>query len=415
MSAVLWESDTRSRCEWGQDMISSRLCPICSSGNYEVLFHNTIDSFDGSTFNVDIKVVCCSNCSFVYNDIDNTSIDRFYQNETFYSGESGFGIGGSTPADLNRYGKYVEIFDSISISKEAAIADVGCAKGGFLAFLKQLGFSSLQGVEIDPKCAEYACTHYELNVATGTVDNLPFTDGSRDILIYNHVLEHLYDPLLALAEANRVLSEDGIVFVEVPNAGRYEDGRIFDFYWFCMREHINHFDFPHLTMLMEAAGFERIYELQSLMPYNSASHYPSLCTLFRKSNTVVTEHKANHLDLSNGVRRYIEIEEDFVTTHRCQLSKLVASGRPVYVWGIGLEFFSLYVFSELRKCNLRYLVDKNPAKQLKTVGGLNITSPECLKFAPPDAVVVITSVFNKEEMLGHLKSISFAGEIITFD
>ncbi|MDG4474798.1 class I SAM-dependent methyltransferase [Thiovibrio frasassiensis] len=315
---------------------------------------------------------------------------------------------------MNRYEKYVEIFDSNSISKEAAIADVGCAKGGFLAFLKQRGFSSLQGVEIDPKCAEYARTHYELDVATGTVDNLPFTDGSRDILIYNHVLEHLYDPLRALAEANRVLAEDGIVFVEVPNAGRYEDGRIFDFYWFCMREHINHFDLSHLTMLMEAAGFERIYECQSLMPYNSTANYPSLCVLFCKSKNVASGYGADTLGLSNSVRRYIDAEEDFLEIHRDQVSKLAASGRPVYVWGIGIEFFSLYSLAGLRDCNLRYLVDKNPAKQLKTVGGLSIISPECLSSAPLDSVVVIASVFNKDDMVNNLVSMSYPIGFITF-
>jgi SAM-dependent methyltransferase len=397
------------------NMRSSRQCPICFDNKHEVLFHNPVASFDDSTFNVDIKIVRCGNCSFVYNDIDNTNIERFYQNESLYSGESGFGIGGSTPADLNRYNKYIEILDSISISKEASITDVGCAKGGFLAFLKQHGFSNLKGVEIDQKCVEYARNHFELDVATGTVTSLPYNDGSIDLLIYNHVLEHLYDPLLALAEANRVLKDDGIVFVEVPNADRYEDGRIFDFYWFCMREHINHFDIEHMTMLMESEGFETIYEFQSLMPYNSASHYPSLCALFRKSNIVASEHIANPSKLGNCVCRYIETEKNFLKTSRDQVSKLVMSGRPVYVWGIGLEFFSLYSLCDLRNCNLHYLVDKNPAKQGKTIGGLEITSPDCLEAAPSDAVVVITSVFNKVEMLGYLKSIHFAGDVITFE
>jgi 2-polyprenyl-3-methyl-5-hydroxy-6-metoxy-1,4-benzoquinol methylase len=397
------------------NMKSSRKCPICSDDKHEVLFHNRVDSFDDSTFNVDIKIVRCGKCSFVYNDIDSTNIERFYQNESLYSGESGFGIGGSTPADLNRYKQYIDILDWISITKEAAIVDVGCAKGGFLLFLKQHGFSHLNGVEIDHKCVEYARRHYELNVSTGTVNCLPRDNGSMDLLIYNHVLEHLYDPLLALAEAKRVLKDDGILFVEVPNAGRYEDGRIFDFYWFCMREHINHFDLAHLTMLMESAGFERIYELQSLMPYNSTAHYPSLCALFRNTNAVATEHKANRSELCNSIRRYVETEEDSLKIRRDQMATLASCGRPVYVWGIGLEFFSLYSLSDLRNCNLRYLVDKNPAKQGKTIGGVQITSLECLDAASSDAVVVITSVFNKVDMLNHIKSFHFSGDVITFD
>lgn len=374
-----------------------------------------VASFDSSTFNVDIKIVQCSACNFVYNDIDNTNIEQFYQDESLYSGESGFGIGGSTPADLDRYKKYMDILDSISISKDTAIVDVGCAKGGFLAFLHQYGFSNLNGIEIDPKCVEYARTHYGLKVSESTVNSLPFDDSSMELLIYNHVLEHLHDPLRALAEAGRVLKDDGIVFVEVPNAGRYVDGRIFDYYWFCMREHINHFDSTHLSILMESAGFEKISDVQFLVPYNAWLSYPSLCALFRKAKSRVNIAATVQPEPGLSIRRYIDTENDFIKARRNQLAKLAESGRPIYVWGVSIEFFSLYSLAALRACNIRHLVDKNPAKQGKKVDGIKVVPPECFETAGSDAVVIIASVFNKDVMTDHLQRINFRGDVITLD
>jgi SAM-dependent methyltransferase len=398
-------------------MLTERGCPICSNKESKVLLDHMIEDFDDVTFNRQVLIVSCDNCGAVYNDmnINVVTLEKHYQDETLYSGETGFGIGGTTPADMNRYSYYLKFLNPVLSSKDMIIADMGCAKGGFLAFLKNNGFTKLRGIEVDPKCVEYARNNLRLNVEKGSVDCMPFDSGEINMLVYNHVLEHLYNPMTALHEAKRVLKDDGLVFIEVPDASRYSEGRVFDYFWACMREHINHFDLAHLNMLMELAGFDKVDACRSLMPNSSQYFYPSLCALYRKGNDNKIKSKANIMELCDAVLNYVNTENYILNLHRNLIAGFIEDGRPVYVWGIGLEFFSLYSLSNLRQCNISYLVDRNPVKQTKTVNGLKIISPECFQSVPPDAIVFIASVFHKNEMINYLKQIGFKGEIVSFD
>jgi SAM-dependent methyltransferase len=60
---------------------------------------------------------------------------------------------------------------------------------------------------------------FEPNVMTRfDVMNLPFADGTFDAVICNHVLEHVSDDRLALAELHRVLRPGGWALLQVPIA-----------------------------------------------------------------------------------------------------------------------------------------------------------------------------------------------------
>ena len=58
------------------------------------------------------------------------------------------------------------------------------------------------------------------------VTALPFADGSIDLVLCFHVLEHVPDDLSALSELRRVLTERGLLVVQVPEReGETLDGR----------------------------------------------------------------------------------------------------------------------------------------------------------------------------------------------
>lgn len=398
-------------------VLSKRICPICNNNESEILFDHSIETFDAITFNRHVLVVGCNKCGFVYNDFSiNTGIlEQYYQDVTLYSGETGCGHGGGNSADKNRYLCYLRFINPFLQSKDIVIADVGCAKGGFLSFLKSDGFTRLAGVEIDPKCVEYARNIAGLDVKRGSLHDLPFGDGEIDLLVYNNVLEHLDNPIQALKEAKRVLKDDGMIFIEVPDASRYSAGRVFDYYWFCMQEHINHFDNIHLNMLMEMAGFAKITEHQSLIPYNSTYSYPSLCALFRNKSQPETKELTFSDKLKHSMQSYINAENAILDVHKKQISALIEKNSPVYVWGISLEFFSLYSLAGLRDCNILGLIDKSIVKLANTVNNMVISPPELLNNISSDAVVVITSVLHQNEMTDYLKQNGFDGQVVTFE
>ena len=47
--------------------------------------------------------------------------------------------------------------------------------------------------------------------------SLPYKDESFDVINFTDILEHLFDPLLGLMEANRVLKEGGHLILDTPN------------------------------------------------------------------------------------------------------------------------------------------------------------------------------------------------------
>jgi SAM-dependent methyltransferase len=63
---------------------------------------------------------------------------------------------------------------------------------------------------------------YRFTLVNGTT--LPFDDGVFDLVITNHVIEHVGDETLQLAhlaEIKRVTAEDGLVYLAVPNKWRF--------------------------------------------------------------------------------------------------------------------------------------------------------------------------------------------------
>lgn len=50
---------------------------------------------------------------------------------------------------------------------------------------------------------------------------LPYADGTFDLIICNHVLEHIFETEAAMRELRRVLSKDGTCVVSVPNIANW--------------------------------------------------------------------------------------------------------------------------------------------------------------------------------------------------
>lgn len=51
------------------------------------------------------------------------------------------------------------------------------------------------------------------------IEKIPYSDGSFDYVIANHVMEHVADPDAALMEINRVLKTDGVAILQTPYSG----------------------------------------------------------------------------------------------------------------------------------------------------------------------------------------------------
>lgn len=70
----------------------------------------------------------------------------------------------------------------------------------------------------DKRCAGYSYPNYVQDIDIMDMHNIP--DASFDLIICNHVLEHVSNDITAMKELRRILKNDGIAILQVPLALR---------------------------------------------------------------------------------------------------------------------------------------------------------------------------------------------------
>ena len=98
-------------------------------------------------------------------------------------------------------------------------ADVGCSAGFIADELAGAGAARTYGVDIDVPGLRAARTrfgdHVQFVCAAG--EALPFPDASLDVVVFNHIYEHVVDPDAVIADVKRVLKPDGVLYLGLGN------------------------------------------------------------------------------------------------------------------------------------------------------------------------------------------------------
>ncbi len=108
-------------------------------------------------------------------------------------------------------GDVVTMLAQLAVERDARILDVGCGSGGLLDRLTRIGFNNLRGadpfIEADAVSAEGA----PLMKA-----DLSDVAGKYDLIMFNHSLEHVPDPVATLKVASEKLAPGGMCLARVP-------------------------------------------------------------------------------------------------------------------------------------------------------------------------------------------------------
>lgn len=139
------------------------------------------------------------------------------------------------------------------------LLDVGCAAGTFLSGMRDNPGWVVQGVEPSAEVAAYARTIHDLDVFTGTLEEAAYPAHTYDCVTMWDVLEHVHDPLGTLCEVSRILKDDGILVIRVPNLASW-DARLFGNVWAGLDapRHLYVFRPETVTALLAQARFELI-------------------------------------------------------------------------------------------------------------------------------------------------------------
>lgn len=99
---------------------------------------------------------------------------------------------------------------------ETSILDIGCGDGKLLLELQKAGFKNLTGIDPFLKTENIIQKHLKL-LKSNTYD----LDGKYDIIMLNHVLEHIPNQHKTLKEISNLLSPNGVLLIRIPIAGTY--------------------------------------------------------------------------------------------------------------------------------------------------------------------------------------------------
>lgn len=131
--------------------------------------------------------------------------------------------------------------------------DVGCGSGAALGVARALGWRTA-GIEVDAAAADKA-RRFADELHVGDVLTAPFPPSCFDVVTAFHVLEHVPDPVGMLRRMLGWLAPDGLLIVEVPNAGGL-GARLFGRAWSGLElpRHLSHFTPHSLARAAEQAG-----------------------------------------------------------------------------------------------------------------------------------------------------------------
>ena len=143
---------------------------------------------------------------------------------------------------------------------DATIASVGCGDGYVESYIQERTGRGIIGVDVSPKGVEEARKR-GLEVQLGSAYELPFEDDSVDCLLAVHMFEHLTTPDRFLAEARRVLKNEGSLFISLPNYGnlayraKYLLRGSLDTFLQIRLGHFRHFTYEEAHRFVEMHGF----------------------------------------------------------------------------------------------------------------------------------------------------------------
>ncbi len=98
------------------------------------------------------------------------------------------------------------------------VADVGCSAGIMSSELQRRGARVL-GFDIDTAGLAKAAERFgtEVTFVTGDSERLPLADAAVDVVICNHVYEHVVDADRLFVELRRVVKPDGVLYLGLAN------------------------------------------------------------------------------------------------------------------------------------------------------------------------------------------------------
>lgn len=103
------------------------------------------------------------------------------------------------------------------------VLDLGCGQGHITESLREtFQGAEFSGVDYSVSAILYAHNHFrKIDFIVADAYATPYADGFFDVVVCNNLWEHVANPLILLAEINRVLKANGYLILSTPSRYRW--------------------------------------------------------------------------------------------------------------------------------------------------------------------------------------------------
>jgi SAM-dependent methyltransferase len=140
-------------------------------------------------------------------------------------------------------------------ARPGRLLDLGCWVGFLMAEARERGWEPI-GVEPSSFASDYARDRLGLDVRTADLFEEELPPGSFDAVVMGDVLEHLTEAPAALDHARRLLAADGVLVLELPDAGSLMARLLGRRWWSVIPTHIHYFTRRSIRTMLGRRGFE---------------------------------------------------------------------------------------------------------------------------------------------------------------
>ena len=339
----------------------------------------------------------CHSCGFVWNESFDSSIsiyDSAYDNDQMQS---------------SHFQEHADAMAQTIISRLSSrslnLVEVGCGQGLFISRLVNEGekrFASLSG--FDPAWRGHPVPGVRMHGCYFGPQALPLLQGSADIVVSRHTIEHVPDPLTFLRTIRESMSMDreARLFLETPDLEWIlRNFQFQDFFY----EHCSLFTPKSIRFALESAGFEvvetsRVFGGQYL--WTEA-----------KPSTVLASVESLERDPCSpmaDVLSYRQREAEIVDYWRKFIEER-SPDRNIWIWGASSKgvTFALLVDPDGQRLKGAIDINQNKADRFMPITGLRVASPDVLRGGE---IVIIMNPNYKAEITRNIECMGICVDVI---
>lgn len=247
-------------------------CPVCKSQQLSSVFRVKDESISKEYFDI----IHCHHCTvrFTQQVPIASEIGRYYESQEYIShSNSKSGIVNKIyhavrKITLNAKERIIVEFTGRTVG---SVLDYGAGVGSFAHHMKTKGWQ-VTALEPSEEARKNAYDSYRLNLHPSE-DLFRLPQQSYDAITLWHVLEHIHELDITIAQLKAILKPQGVLFIAVPNYTSF-DAQHYQQHWaaYDVPRHLYHFSPLSMNILMDKHGMK----IKKILPMWFDSTYVSL-------------------------------------------------------------------------------------------------------------------------------------------